>query len=371
MRCPKVFPSRWVIPPVLVIIALSLVWTSAVWAKIYKYQRNGVWYYSDVPPEGVPTENQTVMESSTSAADSSSGDGGKPLLENYPARNAIERAVAGTVAVKSGMGYGSGFFISATGHIFTNKHVIRSNDRQTEQNESAFKEVEGRIAEYERQFKEEEQKLRNYKSRIENLKQAAAEATNPQRKKAYTEDYEDNLKSYKEWQEAYGARKKQFEAERNQFRSGRAGYDYSKSVADLAQSFTIVLADKTELFARLLAVSKEHDLALLKIDGYSVPALKPGQPNGLTQSTPVYAIGNPATLQNSVTSGVFSGFQAGFIQTNAQIYPGNSGGPLVDEAGRVLGINTFKQITHKFEGLGFAIPIQTALSEFARHLPAQ
>ena len=81
------------------------------------------------------------------------------------------------------------------------------------------------------------------------------------------------------------------------------------------------------------------------------------------------SIGSPARLQNSVTSGVFSGFESGFIQTNAQIYPGNSGGPLVTAQGRVVGINTFKQLTHKFEGLGFAIPIQVALREFRAHLP--
>jgi serine protease Do len=74
-------------------------------------------------------------------------------------------------------------------------------------------------------------------------------------------------------------------------------------------------------------------------------------------------------LQNSVTSGVYSGFEQGFIKTNAQIYPGNSGGPLVCSEGRVLGINTFKMLTHKFEGLGFAIPIETALKEFSTYLP--
>jgi S1-C subfamily serine protease len=61
--------------------------------------------------------------------------------------------------------------------------------------------------------------------------------------------------------------------------------------------------------------------------------------------------------------------KGGFIQTNAQIYPGNSGGPLVTADGRVLGINTFKRLTRKFEGLGFAIPIKVAIDEFAAHLP--
>ena len=88
----------------------------------------------------------------------------------------------------------------------------------------------------------------------------------------------------------------------------------------------------------------------------------------IVQGDPVFAVGSPARLQNSVTSGVFSGFEQGFLQTNAQIYPGNSGGPLVTEKGRVIGINTFKKITHKFEGLGFAIPVTVIWREFEDYL---
>ena len=82
----------------------------------------------------------------------------------------------------------------------------------------------------------------------------------------------------------------------------------------------------------------------------------------------MYAIGNPAKLRNTVTSGIFSGFAGSFIQTNAQINPGNSGGPLIDPAGRVLGVNTKKKVGSAIEGLGFAIPIDTVLQEFGSHL---
>ena len=114
----------------------------------------------------------------------------------------------------------------------------------------------------------------------------------------------------------------------------------------------------------MVEISKDHDLALLKVDGYTTPFLTPEDPFASAQGEPVYAIGNPVKLRNSVTAGVVSGFEGVFVKTNAQIYPGNSGGPLVTAQGRVIGINTFKKLTHKFEGLGFAISINVALDTF-------
>jgi S1-C subfamily serine protease len=69
-------------------------------------------------------------------------------------------------------------------------------------------------------------------------------------------------------------------------------------------------------------------------------------------------------LKDSVSSGIISGFDGFFLKTDAKIYPGNSGGPLINQRGEVIGINTLKQITHKFEGLGFAISTDAALREF-------
>jgi len=69
-----------------------------------------------------------------------------------------------------------------------------------------------------------------------------------------------------------------------------------------------------------------------------------------------------------VSKGIFSGYEKSFIKTDAKIYPGNSGGPLINKDGRVVGINSFKQLTRRFEGLGFAIPIRVATSEFGPYL---
>jgi hypothetical protein len=337
-------------------------------AKIYKYQRDGVWYYTDTPPADLPAESQELEESGPGPT--GSGVAGAPLLTDYPARNAIEKATAATVAIKSSIGYGSGFFISSQGHIVTNKHVVRSLSQNSQETESQFQQAEARIATYDRQFREERQRLENAKAQLDRLKAQAGTENQSDHRQAMQADYELNRQRYEQWAVDFEQRLRKYAQEKKRFQEGRQSYDYSKSVADLAQSFTIILADKTELYARLMQVSADHDLALLKLDGYLTPVLAPGAPRALAQSEPVYAIGNPAMLHNSVTSGIFSGFQQGFLQTNAQIYPGNSGGPLVSAEGRVLGVNTFKQLTHKFEGLGFAISIDTVLAEFRSHLPA-
>ena len=111
-------------------------------------------------------------------------------------------------------------------------------------------------------------------------------------------------------------------------------------------------------------------MALLKISGYKTPFLQPVQEKDLVQGQQVFAVGSPAdlSLKNTVTSGILSAFRDNFIQTNAQIYPGNSGGPLIDSTGRVIGVNTKKLLTRKFEGLGFAVPIRLVFSEFEDYL---
>lgn len=336
-------------------------------AEIYKYQKDGVWFYTDTPPEGLEKKGQKAIQSMPSTS-----GGRKPdalLLENFPIHNNIEKAAAATVAIKSAMGSGSGFFISNAGHIITNKHVIRSMSQQNRQTQAQFDKIDRQIETYDQKFDQEYKNLQDFKARLDRLKKTADNERQALRRQSYQQEYQVQRQKYEDWHADLNRRRQSYEEERKAYRDKRHDFDYAKSVADLSQTFTVILADQTKLYARLVKISSIHDLALLKVDGYTTPALNTQKTDQLAQSTPVYAIGNPANLQNSVTSGIFSGFEKGFLQTNAQIYPGNSGGPLVDAKGNVLGINTFKQLTHKFEGLGFAIPIETALEEFGAYIP--
>jgi len=335
-------------------------------AKIYKYQKDGVWYFTDSPPKEKVAESETMEESGQPAPRTKPG--GALLLKDYPRRSPIEAATAATVAVKGGLGYGSGFFVSRDGYILTNKHVVRTTANQNERDRAAFDDVDGRIEKMKKRFAGEKERLAKYAADLKQLKQLKDSERDRKRKQSYTSEYAYRLKRYTDWKAEYDRRLRKFQSEERAYRSKRADYNYTKSVANLSQSFTIILADNTELNARLVAISPNHDLALLKLDGYKTPALGRTSAGMLVPGWKVYAIGNPIKLRNSVTAGVFSGFEKGFIQTDAPIYPGNSGGPLVTMAGRVVGINTFKSITRKFEGLGFAIPIQRAYQEFSRYL---
>ncbi len=117
--------------------------------------------------------------------------------------------------------------------------------------------------------------------------------------------------------------------------------------------------------ARVIGVATEIDLALLKIDGHDFPALPLAKFGMLRQGELVFAFGSPEGLRNSVTMGVVSAVARQldpdspliYIQTDAPVNPGNSGGPLVNVDGELVGINTFI-LTQSGgnEGLGFAIP---------------
>jgi len=121
----------------------------------------------------------------------------------------------------------------------------------------------------------------------------------------------------------------------------------------------------TVIPARIIGVSREIDLALLKVDASNLAALPVANYRNLRQGETVFAFGSPQGLRNSVTHGIISAVARQtdpdspmiYIQTDAPINPGNSGGPLVNVNGEVVGVNTFiLSESGGAEGLGFAIP---------------
>ena len=138
-----------------------------------------------------------------------------------------------------------------------------------------------------------------------------------------------------------------------------------------AEGITVSLADGRQAPAALIASYPENDLALLRIDLPDLPTVELGDSNAVQVGNIVFAIGNPGGAQfaRSLTMGVISGRERQLtltdgneytlLQTDAAINPGNSGGPLVDCFGRVIGVTSVKIVDKEFEGMGFAIPINT------------
>ena len=130
-----------------------------------------------------------------------------------------------------------------------------------------------------------------------------------------------------------------------------------------------VLSDGTGIEARIVGEDPETDLALLRLARGGLPAVTLGDSQRLRVGQLVVAIGNPVGLQATVTAGVISALRRTLrgmtgrliedvIQTDAALNPGNSGGALVDSAGRVIGITT--AIIGGAQGICFAVPIDTA-----------
>jgi S1-C subfamily serine protease len=154
-------------------------------------------------------------------------------------------------------------------------------------------------------------------------------------------------------------------------------------VIDNAQRVEVTLFDKHKYKATVVGVDKAHDLALLLID--NAPNLQPAtlsESTNLTVGQRVYAIGNPFGLSGTMTRGIISAIRSihgpnnnpieDAIQTDAAVNPGNSGGPLLNSRGEVIGITTLiaNNGADQSSGIGFAIPVNTAkavIADFAKY----
>jgi serine protease Do len=142
-------------------------------------------------------------------------------------------------------------------------------------------------------------------------------------------------------------------------------------VVDGAEHVNVRLTDRREFKAKVVGVDKQSDIAVLKIDARSLPTVKLGKSAEANVGEWVVAIGSPFGFDNSVTAGIVSAKSrplpdssyVNFIQTDVAVNPGNSGGPLFNLAGEVIGINS--QIYSRnggYQGISFAIPIEVALN---------
>ncbi len=139
-------------------------------------------------------------------------------------------------------------------------------------------------------------------------------------------------------------------------------------VVEGADEVIVTMTDKREFKAKIVGADKSSDVALVKIDGANLPHLTMGGSDKIKVGEWVIAIGSPFGLDNTVTAGIISakardiGDYLPLIQTDVAVNPGNSGGPLINMRGEVVGINS--QIFSRsggYMGISFAVPIDEAL----------
>jgi serine protease Do len=136
-----------------------------------------------------------------------------------------------------------------------------------------------------------------------------------------------------------------------------------------ADEVRVRLTDRREFKGKVLGVDKPTDIAVIRIDAKGLPTVKLGDPGSIRVGEWVVAIGSPFGFENTVTAGIVSatsrslpdGTYVPFIQTDAAVNPGNSGGPLFNMKGEVIGINSqIYSRTGGYQGLAFAIPVDVA-----------
>ncbi|WP_322054311.1 trypsin-like peptidase domain-containing protein [Paraburkholderia bannensis] len=140
-------------------------------------------------------------------------------------------------------------------------------------------------------------------------------------------------------------------------------------VVDNAQEVTVQLTDKREFKAEVVAVDPQSDVAVLQVNAHDLPSVKLGDSSKLRAGEPVLSIGSPDSFQNTVTTGIVSaasrtlpdGNAFPFFQTNVAVNPDNSGGPIFNRTGEVIGIAVqVYSDRDRYSGLTFGIPIDSA-----------
>jgi S1-C subfamily serine protease len=344
---------------------LLLIFAVTASAQIYKYKdSNGRWQYSDKPPaKNIKTEQ---IESHAKRKSEQEGNLKRKLTKKYRSVSAIEKTTLAVVRIETPLGLGSGFFTSSDGYILTNKHVVRPDSDSVEEAKDKLKKSEAVV-------QRQKSKLRRYRDRLKSMKRDLDEMASEleyysdsdkvAKKEEYSEYRRDYFKSKKNTEKF----EKNYKKNARELQSKKDSFNRRLANAEVANQFDIFLKDKTKLTAKLVGISSERDLALLKLSDHFVPTVVVDFGLSPKQGEVVYAVGSPLGLHDYVTSGVITSFKKKFLVTDAQILPGNSGGPLVDPEGRLLGMNTAKLLSTNSigsEGFGLAIPLKAMKKEF-------
>lgn len=353
----------------LIIMTVLLLPALPANAEIYKYKdTNGKWQFTDKKPLDKRIKATTIETSQTPVAGI---DLYKLLNDKFKTNSPIEETTLSVVTIKTLLGTGSGFFVSDNGYIVTNKHVVRP--RVTNKNKKLLEKMqryEAKLKERRIRLDKEKTRLSRDSKRLQERKAYVDSINNEDRKAAELAEYTQRLKTHKDRKNTYTRVRSDYNAKKRKHDKDMADYKWRDANANAAKRFDIVLKDNSEYQAVLVKISKEHDLALLKIKGHKTPFLELDIINRPAQGMEVYAVGSPLGRQDYVTSGILTNIKSQELITDTQILPGNSGGPLVNKKGEVIGVNTRKLLSTSSigsEGFGMAIRSRIIHQEFSHH----
>ena len=346
-------------------IVLSLLGLSGdIHAEIYKYKDDyGRWQYTDKPPKS----QQAKAISVTGTTEKIRGDLKKQLTDQFNPKSKVAEASLSVVKVETSVGSGSGFFVTGTGYIVTNRHVVRpSTSTQWKEGEEILEDRKAYLDDFKAKIRRDEETLNEMKAEIdehrETMKSNKVSEQENNSFSRYLKKYNRNKERHQENERSYRAKQKEYQGIKSEF-------GWNTNLSNFSKKFTIVLKNGKKYNVRLVSVSKKHDLALLKLDNYVTPYLQLTKKNNQQQGMQVYAIGSPLGFNDSRTSGRITKSANDYLMTDSRILPGNSGGPLVNKDGVVLGVNTAVVGGGQYgSGLGIAIHAPIIRQEFRRNL---
>lgn len=368
LRVNAFFRAHWTISAIVLSVASSFVAVpSSAPGEIYKYRdADGRWQYTDRPQPHVQ-EAEIVGDADGPPAEIQ--DLESYLTDKISPETRVQQAALAVVAIKTESGVGAGFFVTADGYILTNKHVVRPGESTAwKAQQEKISEAKSTLSKMERNLRDRKNQMNRTATDMTRLNNIVASDRGSTKIRAQ-HDY-DQLKEYYGLQKReYDKLKSVYQQDESDFRKHEFDFRRKSAFGNTQSNFGIFLHDGTQKTARLVSISRERDLALLKLDGYRTPSLRSsGSGGGL--GTPVYAIGTPLGLSVAMTSGVITGRKGDFLITDAEILPGNSGGPLITNDGSVIGVNRARLVAKGqsayTEGFGMAIPISIAIQEFPK-----
>ena len=355
-----------IIKKYLLIAAISVLHLCSISASagVYKYQdENGKWHFTDKPPKNKANTAVTATTTTSKVKADLKDD----LHQAFKPASKVDEASLSVVTVVTSAGSGSGFFVTSDGYIITNRHVVRpTTSSQAKDTKVRLADWKQRLDDFKLDLNDDEERLDEMKLTIDEDREYMESTRASETHKAQYLRY---IKRYNKNKDIHEANVKKYRKQEKEYKKEKSDFGFSSSLSNFSKKFTITLKNGKKLKAKLVKISKDHDLALLKLDNYTTPFLTLSEQRYPKQGTKVFAIGSPFGISDALTSGIVTKSSQKALFTDAQILPGNSGGPLINAEGEVLGVNTaVLSAAENADGLGVAVYVSHIRSEFVRNL---